>query len=476
MKKIIYLMVTLALFSSQSFGQAISKSYLEDEETPMVTCGSYNYLEHVDKVNPGFLEQSNVSMEQIGELIKNQITEKSATEVYTIPVVFHVLHFSEESNLSDEVLESQIEVLNKSFRRQNADTSELREVFEHLVGDSYIQFKLAEQDPLGNPTNGIVRKATEISHFGGVLPYGQGEELLISQWVQDSLMYNYFRMTQSELGGSDSWDESRYLNIWIGDMRILEPLFNDFEEMVYFALATPPLEHANWDGLLETFQDFNQGVLIDYHVVGSNNPTMLPYPYHIYNQRVKGGKMLVHEVGHYLGLRHIWGDVLNCSADDYVYDTPNTTGDSEWNCDKVKNKCVDVIYGEDLPDMIENYMDYSHLECQNSFTKGQIEIMRHTLENFRTELYETTLRVDEEYALSESFEVFPNPTDAVLNIRAKSPILKVLISDLNGRIIETIKAEEQKELSIPVSSLSKGAYLLHLETTHGVGKYKFVKQ
>src|SRR5690554_787945 len=109
MKKIIYLMVILALFSSQSFGQAISKSYLEDEETPMVTCGSYNYLEHVDKVNPGFLEQSNISMEQIGELIKNQITEKSATDVYTIPVVFHVLHFSEESNLSDEVLESQIE-------------------------------------------------------------------------------------------------------------------------------------------------------------------------------------------------------------------------------------------------------------------------------------------------------------------------------------------------------------------------------
>ncbi|PIE61688.1 MAG: hypothetical protein CSA29_02025 [Desulfobacterales bacterium] len=156
-----------------------------------------------------------------------------------------------------------------------------------------------------------------------------------------------FRLTETEQGGDSPWDQTRYLNIWTGDLRILEPQFNNLEEVVFLALATPPIPHPNWPNeVVEPFIQFNQGVLVHYLNVGGNNPYQYSYPYSAYNGLVNKGKTLVHEIGHYLGLRHIWGDG-DCSMHDYIWDTPNATNHAQFTCNPNANTCIDSINGMD---------------------------------------------------------------------------------------------------------------------------------
>ena len=93
------------------------------------------------------------------------------------------------------------------------------------------------------------------------------------------------------------------------------------------------------------------------------------------------GMACVHEVGHYLGLRHIWGDPITgsgCEVDDGISDTPNQNAASQFTCNFDLNSCTDNPL--DYPDMVENYMDYSSDDCMNMFTLNQSSIMRAVLE------------------------------------------------------------------------------------------------
>jgi hypothetical protein len=101
------------------------------------------------------------------------------------------------------------------------------------------------------------------------------------------------------------------------------------------------------------------------------------------------GRACVHEVGHYLGLRHIWGDPLfgdGCSVDDGLSDTPNQNAASQFSCNHNLNSCTDSPVN--YPDMVENYMDYSNDGCMNMFTVNQSIVMRAILELARPGLIE----------------------------------------------------------------------------------------
>src|SRR5690606_39460427 len=123
------------------------------------------------------------------------------------------------------------------------------------------------------------------------------------------------------------------------------------------------------------------------------------------------------EVGHYLGLRHIWGDG-DCNEQDGIDDTPNAADQSNQDCNFANNTCTDNIGTlGDLPDMVENYMDYSEETCQNSFTLGQIDMMRSIIENYRWELVNGTpasFNEDEAFQL----QVFPNPSTSLVFINS----------------------------------------------------------
>lgn len=258
----------------------------------------------------------------------------------TLPVVFHVIYYEGDSakqNVPDSVLISQLEVLNEDYRRMNADTINTRDIFKPMAADIGIEFVLATVDPDGNPTNGITRTKTTTDGFNPLTGFD--------------------KMKASATGGVDPWPADKYFNIWICDMSF-------FGQVFVLGYAQFPGDNPLTDGVVFQYQ----------HVGRNNNLATAP---------ANKGRTASHEVGHWLGLRHIWGDGP-CDSTDYVYDTPSAADKSQSDCNKNKNTCTDFPY--DYPDMVENYMDYSADACMNTFTKGQAQRMWSMINLHRTGL------------------------------------------------------------------------------------------
>ena len=323
----------------------------------------------------------------------------NSLETYYIPVVFHVVYNSNEQNIPDSVLISQLEVLNEDYRRLNNNASETREEFLEFAGDANIEFFLANVDPNGNSTSGIIQQYTDREEF---LMF---EDIFSNEITLDEVK-------KSETGGSDAWDTNRYLNIWICNIGSLDIFGLELGQV--FGYAYPPINVdealinledtqtvPEWPVDMLTDDETLQGVVLHYTAVGRNNPVANEDGMTENNQ----GRAAVHEIGHYLGLRHIWGDAIaflgddGCSVDDGISDTPNANDQAGYVCDFNKNTCTGDTFGstgEDLPDMVENYMDYSPDACLNMFTNGQINVMRNILEIARPEL------INEEASLSNN--------------------------------------------------------------------------
>ena len=311
-------------------------------------CATNEYIKYLEQHQAG--TQKNIEETFFeSKRFSNIKFKKKKDTIYTIQVVFHVVYNNSLENLDEDYIFSQIEELNECFRRQNPDTIDTRAIFLPVAADAGIEFELAKLDPDGNPTSGIIRKSTPIPTFGQ-FPIN----LTNADRVKESLY------------GSQIWDPDRYLNIWVCDLSV-----SGFDALLGYAY--PPTNADNWGSNSFTTKN-KQGVVIHYKVVGKNNPLSLS----------TGSKTLVHEVGHYLGLRHIWGDGSRnqgCNVDDYMDDTPNSRAASN-GCSLGQNSCINNP--GDLPDMIENYMDYSDGDCQNMFTEQQVGQMRSNLTLFRS--------------------------------------------------------------------------------------------
>ena len=285
--------------------------------------------------------------------ISSKIAERSSrarplATLYQIPVVVHVFHKGESIgtgvNLSDERIKAQIDSLTADFRRMNADASNTPSAFSSIAADIEIEFVLAKQDPAGNPTNGINRL----------------------RGSRDSYRANSHRPL---LRSESYWPAEHYLNIFVLDLQ------------VFLGYASFPL--ITLEGITNDTDDFTfDGVLIDYEYFGVNPSASAFESY---------GRTLTHEVGHWLGLRHIWGDG-NCSVDDFVDDTPladNDNGGYTSPCDW-PNPDDDEVCMMGEPEMFQNYMDYTDDICMNLFTEGQKTRMRTVLDNAQNRLSLTT--------------------------------------------------------------------------------------
>lgn len=277
--------------------------------------------------------------------IQNKITERTTrpnqpfAPIYQIPVVVHVFHKGEPIgtgvNLSKERIQEQIDSLTADFRRMNADAVNTPSEFLPVAADVEIEFVLAKQDPAGNPTNGIVRL----------------------QGSRDTYRANSHRPL---LRSESFWPAERYLNIFVVDLE------------VFLGYASFPL--ISIEGISNDSEDYIfDGVLIDYQYIGVNPSAPAFESY---------GRTLTHEIGHYLGLRHIWGDG-GCSVDDFVDDTPladTDNGDYTSPCTFPNPSDTEVcVNGE--PEMFQNYMDYTDDICMNLFTQGQKTRMRTVMDN-----------------------------------------------------------------------------------------------
>lgn len=247
------------------------------------------------------------------------------SSTYIIPVVVHVIHngINDVTNISDAQVLSQIDVLNKDFNRLNADASSTPAEFLPVAGSISIQFVLAKRDPEGRATNGIVRVQ------------GTKQEWLLSD--------------QSEFKSLSYWPAEDYLNIWVINFGSNDLGYAQFP--VSNTLAG--LETASTDRLTD-------GVVIHYMAFGSSDAS----PTFPLLARFDKGRTTTHEVGHFLGLRHIWGDGNSCSATDYVDDTPPQPTATSF-CPTYP---VTVCDGNK---MFMNYMDYTDDRCMNIITSGQ---------------------------------------------------------------------------------------------------------
>jgi hypothetical protein len=249
--------------------------------------------------------------------------------IIIIPVVVHILHRGESigngRNLSIAQIQSQIDVLNEDFRHLNPDRFNTPGLFAGLAADYGFEFRLACIDPNGNPTNGITRTYTNKRNFQ-FIPAGQFAN------------ENSMGIKSSNLSGKDPWPTNRYLNIWVCK-------FNDG----ILGYATFPADFA-------TRPNFD-GIVIDCEAFGRTGTVKVPF---------NRGKTATHEVGHWLNLRHIWGD-QNC-GNDLVNDTP-PQDESNTGCPGFPQ--TSFCNGLATTEMTMNYMDYSDDDCVNLFTNGQ---------------------------------------------------------------------------------------------------------
>ena len=284
------------------------------------TCSTMDNLDYRMQKDPHLHQK----MQEIESFTQKRILEKSLYqgkvdgEVITIPVVVHVLYTNTTNNISDAQIASQMQVLNQDFRRTNPDADNTWS----QAADTEIQFQLASIDPNGNATTGITR--TQVS---------------TSTWLTDD------GMKSSSQGGVNPWDTSEYLNMWIVDN------ITTTQGGTILGYAQFPGGSSSTDGVVMADQYF-----------GTIGTATAPFD---------GGRTTTHEVGHYLNLRHIWGDG-DCSADDFVADTPSSDG-ANYGCATGHTSCGSV-------DMVQNYMDYSDDSCMNLFTEGQKTRMRTVLE------------------------------------------------------------------------------------------------
>lgn len=260
-----------------------------------------------------------------------QILSRLNAEPRLIPVVVHVIHngqpVGQGTNIPDSQIIDQIRILNEDYNRQNEDASRTPEEFLPVAAAANIQFVLAKQDPSGLPTDGILRVHGPKTSYDP-----ESEAALISQ--------------------QSRWNPDEYLNMYVA------PLISPY--IGYASFPVSDLPGLNFPAV----SALTDGTIIDYRYFGSSGsaiPSSL-------------GRTATHEIGHFFGLRHIWGDG-GCGIDDFVTDTPEQDNSNNvCNANPSRFSC-------NSNDMIQNYMDYTPDACMNLFTLGQIERFNIVLAN-----------------------------------------------------------------------------------------------
>lgn len=396
-------------------------------------CGNALMDKAMEQRHPGYLENQKKAFAEV----QNSLTLRNG-EVLRIPVVFHVIYNTAKQNIADEYIHNQIEVLNDAYRNRHADTANTRPIFKPLAADAEIEFYLAEVDPNGNPTTGITRTKTDIETFGDLTIILGGFNIELFE-----------KMKHTDQGGHDAWPTNRYLNIWVADAGVN---FLGLYVPGLLGLATPPRYPSlpdNWPD--EDFGDIVDGVFLQYQTVGNNNPNKADLL-----DLVSAGRTAVHEVGHYFGLRHINGDE-ECGTDG-IDDTPtmNLSTQEANTCPGADVNTCGQGEPDDLPDMWENYMDYSNDICQTLFTIGQVGHMRKVLTTQRDTLYNWALST--QTFRPEEINVYPSPANDLIYLN--NVPLGGTLAIHNNMGIPVLMKEQLLSNKVDVSSLRPGFYFL----------------
>jgi hypothetical protein len=388
-------------------------------------CASSAYIDQLKSVDHSFATKIN----EIENFVRRQKTARElgqeAPNVIVIPVVVHVLYKTSVQNISNEQIKSQIDALNRDFRRKNADTSNTPIRFKSLAADVQIEFALATADPKGRATNGIVRKATNVT-----------------RWSSDD------KIKFSSQGGDDAWDSRYYLNFWVGDLGTL------------LGYSSQPGAAAEKDGVVINYTTF--GTI---NVGGSYNL----------------GRTATHEVGHWLGLRHIWGE--SYCGDDLVDDTPKQGNFTAGCPNTFRSSCSNG----DLGDMYMNYMDFTNDACLNLFTNGQKQRMlsffkeggpRNLLLSSKGLNKPWLAEAPVEIPVKTAFKFYPNPTSSelLLDFEYNADWIgkTVSIVSINGVVVSKVQISSKIQ-KLNLSQLPAGMYFIQADNGTQKLREKFIK-
>lgn len=332
---LLFSMIFAATFSAQKlensklvFGKAYTMDELKDANGVM-RCATTGYEKYLQAVYPDRMTESQFEA-WINPLIDNAKSNKSQNGgIITIPVVVHVIHagqaYGVAPNITDTQVQSQITVMNNDYRKASGTPGFNT---DPVGADVMIQFALAKVDPNGNPTNGIDRV-----------------NLCYTSWTQAGV--------NSYVKPRTIWDPTKYMNMWSVQFGGSSSTLLGYAQFP----SNSGLAGLNASGGVAT----TDGVVANYSTFGSSDyddgTFILGAPY-------DKGRTMTHEVGHFLGLRHIWGDAT-CGTD-YCADTP-TAHTANYTCNAFIASCDNASVYE----MVQNYMDYTNDTCMNIFTVNQ---------------------------------------------------------------------------------------------------------
>ena len=427
------------------FGKQITPENV-NPKNGVIRCASTEYEKMLQEKNPKRMTRDQFES-WVAPLVQKNTTMRTAqtNAVITIPVVVHVIYNGQAvgaaPNISDLQVQSQITVLNQDFSKTGPGFN------TNLVGvDAQIQFVLAQQDPNGNPTNGIDRVS-----------------FCQESWSTTDI--------ESILKPATIWDPTQYLNLWTVQ-------FTDSTLLGYAQFPDASgLNGLSGNGIANT-----DGVVIKYNAFGSGigNSFLLDAPYN-------KGRTTTHEIGHWLGLIHIWGDGSNCSTNtDYCADTP-VSKEPNYGCPTGTNSCS----SKPGNDMIENYMDYTDDSCMNIFTQNQKDRMdavmtnsprRSSLKNSNKDTALTLFANDAEVKLESSCTIAtcstnPNQTIQKITIynRGTSTLTSATLNyTINGgnniayTWSGTLATNKLATFPITINSATNGTIVVTIDKANGV--------
>lgn len=398
------------------------------------TCGTDKRMAGFFATNP----EAKANKEALRDFLVNnkEYANKGAKAVVTIPVVVHVLYKNGTQNVSDAQIASQLAVLNADFRKLNADfNTVVPAAFKSVGADLELAFCLATKKPDGSSTSGIERKSVSNSFVFG---------------------NSYYKAS-----GLAAWDPTKYLNIWVGKFDGVDEYGDPWEGTLGFAYL-PDAAGLPYDGLC-----------IGYDAFGTTGTATAPF---------NKGRTGTHEIGHYFGLNHIWGDLENScgtsAGNDGCADTP-ATKDSYFGKPTFPTNlyaCTTTANGS----MFMNYMDYVDDAAMAMFTNDQKTITQNTMAGPRASLLNSNacalLAVDD-VEKGNSINVFPNP--AVNYISIASPLVKIKEVEIfaaDGKLVKKANVKNETD-KIDVKELPLGTYYVRTYNESGfVKSMKFIKK
>ncbi|WP_207493925.1 M43 family zinc metalloprotease [Aridibaculum aurantiacum] len=323
----------LALVCVQLLFAVNSSAQLLTPVTQVKKCITTEVMEEARRNNPN--AETDAQFEAFMHQVMMQRTSRT-NAAYNLPVVFHVIHNGEAEgtgfNVATQFIRSQLNQLNKDFLNQSGSPYA-------TAASSDIRFSLAQRDPSGNVLSNPGINRVDRNLWNWTAP-GSGWS---SSYIDGTIKPNTI------------WDPNRYINIWIC------PISGGI-----LGYATFPTS-STLAGLSGGETATTAGVVITSTSVGSvvtpsTETCSEANPYNL-------GRTMTHEIGHFFGLRHIWGD-SNCGTD-YVDDTPTHQAANYGTPAHPKsNSCGTAA------EMFDNYMDYTDDRIMHTFTAGQVARMQ----------------------------------------------------------------------------------------------------